>query len=72
MLKLVSVHTVNEHKFRTFQEENEKGFVLFEFDEVLTPHCGWKMHSCTPTCTKGCDTKCRLCQDFFEEVGIDY
>ena len=72
MLEIASVHTVNGQKFRTLRKEDENGIPIIEISEVLTPHCGWKVHDCNPTCTKACDIKCRLCQDFFEEVGIDY
>lgn len=71
MFEIISVRTVNEHKFRTIAEENEDGIPIFEIDEVLTPHCGWKVHSCDPTCTKACDIKCRLCQDFLSMIGVN-
>ena len=42
------------------------------YTEVKTPHCGWQPMVGHPTCTKGCDTNCKLCQILFDEIDVEY
>ena len=72
MLEIASVHTVNGQKFRTLRKENENGIPIIEISEVLTPHCGWKVHDYDMACHKACDLECRLCQDFLDMIGVDF
>lgn len=52
--------------------EHHKEYSEHIFTEVKTPHCGWKTVDVFPTCTKGCDTSCKLCQIFFDEIDVEY
>ena len=65
-------HTVNGTEFKEIYIEYDNGTCDHIRTEVQTPHCGWKEHDVNPTCTKGCDTDCLLCREFFDEVGIEY
>lgn len=71
-LNISNVHTVNGHKYRDLYEDFEDDMHNDIGYEVLTPHCGWKAVEGIPTCTKACDTKCRLCQDFLDEIDVEY
>lgn len=67
------VRSVNGHKYRDVEIiDNVTGFPIDVINEVLTPHCGWKEDYVNPTCEKGCDTSCKLCQTFFDEIGVEY
>ena len=58
---------VKGHEYKDVYENGEHLFT-----EVKTPNCGWKTVDVFPTCTKGCDTKCKLCQILFDEIDVEY
>ena len=58
---------VKGHKYKDSYENDEHICT-----EVKTPHCGWQPMVGHPTCTKGCDTNCKLCQVFLDEIGVEY
>lgn len=70
-----NLHTVNGELLRNviwvMTNDPEKHPVHIE-EQVYTPHCGWKTINALPTCTEGCDIKCKLCQIFFDEIGVEY
>ena len=71
-----NLHTVNGELFRNviwFMKDDPEKHPVHTEEQVYTPHCGWRtIYYSLPICTEGCDTKCKLCQIFFDEIGVEY
>ncbi|WP_296848444.1 hypothetical protein [uncultured Methanobrevibacter sp.] len=63
--------SVNGHEYKDAFEHHEN-FSEHIFTDVKTVNCGWQPMVGHPTCTKGCDTNCKLCQILFDEIGVEY
>ena len=70
MIKII-FDSVKGHRYKDAYKHH-KEYSEHIYSEVKTPHCGWQPIVGHPTCTKACDTKCKLCQIFFDEIGVEY
>lgn len=59
---------VQGHMYRDVHEVHDD-FEVYLGEEVRTIRCGFQpVH----ICTRACDCDCKLAQELFDEIGIDY